>query len=63
MHPFIGSGLWRLPTALLEKHPILEREDLNLQRAAALDHLLFAISPEPPQRQVSAGASTLSKAK
>lgn len=56
--PLVLRYLGRLPPAALQETLVLQPEDFNLQRPAALDHLLLAILAEPPERQVAAGAST-----
>ena len=54
MHSSVNGGLGRLPAVLLQEILLNEGKDLDFERTAALDHLLVALVPKPPHRQVAA---------
>lgn len=58
MHASVLGHLGRFPATLVQQLPVLELVNLHLERAAALDHFLFAVAAEPPRREVAAGART-----
>jgi hypothetical protein len=50
--PSIRCGLRRPPPGSFQPPVILKAEYFDLQRAAAFDHFLLALSTEPPQGQI-----------
>ncbi len=58
MHPAVISRLSRFPSKPFEKLCVGELKYLDLERAAALDHVLLAVLTEAPQRKITTGAGT-----
>lgn len=54
--PRVRRRLGRFPTPTGQEVAVLEAEDLDLEGAAALDHLLFAVGAETPEGEVAARA-------
>lgn len=48
MGTFVRRDLGRFPPVLTQKGLVLEPEDFDLERAAALDHLPFAVGAKAP---------------
>lgn len=49
MRTFVGRDLRGFPPVLSQKSLVLEPENLDFERAATFNHLLFAIGAEAPE--------------